>query len=405
MTKKLFSVLLSVCISFSLCLALSANAFAASKKTVLNVYNWGEYIEQSVIDMFEEEYPDTVVNYTTYDSNEAMYSKIVSGAASYDIVIPSDYMISKLIEEDMLAELDFSNIPNYKNIGDAYKNQSYDPENKYSVPYFWGTVVVIYNSSTVAQEDVAEQSLDLLWNEKYAGKILMFDNPRDAFGIALTKLGYSMNSENDGEWEEAAELLSAQKPLVQAYVMDAIFDKMESGEAWIAPYYAGDAVIIQQENPDIEFYIPKEGTNMFLDAMCVLKTSENKEAAEKFINFMCKPEIAAMNSETVGYATPVTGALELLDSEITENPLVYPSDDILRNQTEVFINLSQKTQMLQSSLWTGLKIESSEEEDEALLSGVDIFCVATVAVGAASGLYFAVRGKKRKKLWTQSAAS
>ena len=392
--------------SLIICLGVLFSAFtivaSAEEEIVLNVYNWGEYIEQSTIDMFEEKYPYIDVNYTTFDSNEAMYSKIVSGAASYDIVIPSEYMVSKLIQEDMLAELDYSNIPNYKYIGEAYKNLSSDPENKYSVPYFWGTVVVIYNSVHVDEADVADKSLSLLWNEKYADKILMFDNPRDSFGIALTKLGYSMNSDTDSQWQEAANLLSEQKPIVQAYVMDAIFDKMESGEAWIAPYYAGDALVIQETNPDIQFYMPTEGTNMFVDSMCILNTTEHKKEAELFINFMCEPEIAAMNAETVGYATPNTEALNLLDPEITENELIYPDEKYLKENTEVFINLPQKTQMLQSTLWTDLKIISAEEGAEtATIDWIDAFCIVTIAVGGFTAIYFFIRNTKRKKLWKQ----
>lgn len=395
--KKIISALLCMIILLSCAVFASAE----EENVTLNVYNWGEYIDQSIIGMFEEKYPYIKVNYTTYDSNEAMYSKIISGAASYDVVIPSDYMISKLINEDMLAELDYTNIPNYKYIGEAYKNQAHDPENKFSVPYFWGTVVVIYNSEFVAEEDVADESLDLLWNEKYAGKILMFDNPRDSFCLALLKSGYSMNSENSAEWEEAAQLLSKQKNIVQAYVMDAIFDKMEAGEAWIAPYYAGDALIIQENNPDIKFYIPKEGTNMFIDGMCVLKASEHKKEAELFINFMCEPEIAAMNSDAVGYATANTDALELLDPEITGNPLIYPDYSFLKENTDVFRSLSQKTQMLQSSLWTSLKIESSESGAEtSSVNWIDIFCIVVIAAAAVSAVYFAIRNNKRKKLWT-----
>lgn len=395
--KKFMSLLICVIIAVS---SLSLMA-SAEEKIVLNVYNWGEYIEQSTIDMFEKKYPYIDVNYTTFDSNEAMYSKIVSGAASYDVVIPSEYMVSKLINENMLAELDFSNIPNYKNIGEAYKNLSSDPENKYSVPYFWGTVVVIYNSDHIDEADVKNQSLDLLWNEKYAGKILMFDNPRDSFGIALTRLGYSMNSENDKEWQEAAELLSEQKPIVQAYVMDAIFDKMEAGEAWIAPYYAGDALIMQETNPEIKFYIPAEGTNMFVDSMCVLNTTEHKKEAELFINFMCDPEIAAMNAETVGYATPNTEAMKLLDPEITGNELVYPSEDFLKSNTDVYINLSQKTQMLQSTLWTDLKIISAETGPESAIDWIDAFCITVILIGGVSAVYFVIRNNRRKKLWNQ----
>ncbi|MCD7774733.1 MAG: spermidine/putrescine ABC transporter substrate-binding protein [Clostridiales bacterium] len=396
-TKKFFSFLLAAALVFSTAHGLTIGASAASK-VVLNVYNWGEYIDLEVIDMFEEQYPNIKVNYTTYDSNEAMYAKIVSGAASYDIVIPSDYMISKLIEEDLLAELNFDNIPNYKYIGEAYKNLSYDPENKYSVPYLWGTWVIIYNSAYVSEEDVKDESINLLWNEKYAGKILMFDNPRDAFGLALMSLGYSLNTENPEEWREAAEKLNNQKSIIQAYVMDAIFDKMGSGEAWIAPYYAGDAIIIQEDNPDIDFYIPSEGTNLFFDAMCILKTTEHQEEAEAFINFMCDPEISAMNAEAVGYATPNTDTLDLLDEEITGNPLIYPDTDYLLENSEVFVNLPTTIQSLQSELWTSLKIVSSEEEDEAVLDWIDWFCIISAAVIVIAGIYFAVRSSKRKKL-------
>ncbi len=396
--KKIISVLLAVTIIVMSEQTL-ATGVSASDKIVLNVYNWGEYIDLETIDMFEDEYPNIKVNYTTFDSNESMYSKIISGAASYDIVIPSDYMISKLIKEDMLAELNFDNIPNYQYIGDAYKNLSYDPKNKYTVPYLWGTVVIIYNSAYVKEEDVADESIELLWNEDYAGKILMFDNPRDAFGLALKSLGYSLNSENEEEWQQAAEKLSEQKPLVQAYVMDAIFDKMGSGEAWIAPYYAGDAIIIQEDNPDIKFYLPSEGTNLFFDAMCVLNTTEHQQEAEAFINFMCDPKIAAMNAEAVGYATPNTQAMELLDEEITSNPLVYPDEDFLLENTEVFVNLSSDTQLLQSELWTNLKIISAEDDEESVLDRIDIFCIAVVAIGIFAAIYFAIRNHKRKKLW------
>lgn len=335
----------------------SFSAFAAGES--INVYNWGEYIDQDVLDMFYDE-TGIKVNYTTYDSNETMYSKIVSGAASYDVVVPSDYMISKMAQEGLLAELDFNNIPNYKYIGDEYKGLEYDPDEKYSVSYTWGTVVVIYNTKFVDEEDVKDESVNLLWNEKYAGKILMFDNPRDAFGLALKKAGYSLNSLNENDWSEAQKLLKEQKPLVQAYVMDQIFDKMASEEAWIAPYYAGDAYTIQQDNPDISFYLPKEGSNFFTDAMCVLKSSQNKENAEKFINFMCRTDIALMNAEEIGYGTPQTETYKLLDEEVSSNELLYPSKEKLQNQTEVFINLPSNISMLQSALWTSLKVDGEE---------------------------------------------
>lgn len=339
------------------CVSCSFSAFAAGES--INVYNWGEYIDQDVLDMFYDE-TGIKVNYTTYDSNETMYSKIVSGAASYDVVVPSDYMISKMAQEGLLAELDFNNIPNYKYIGDEYKGLEYDPDEKYSVSYTWGTVVIIYNTKFVDEEDVKDESVNLLWNEKYAGKILMFDNPRDAFGLALKKAGHSLNSFNENDWSEAQKLLKEQKPLVQAYVMDQIFDKMASEEAWIAPYYAGDAYTIQQDNPDISFYLPKEGSNFFTDAMCVLKSSQNKENAEKFINFMCRTDIALMNAEEIGYGTPQTEAYKLLDEEVSSNELLYPSKEKLQNQTEVFINLPSNISMLQSALWTSLKVDGEE---------------------------------------------
>ncbi len=349
--KKTLSVILTACIVFSL-IAFSG-CTGNSNKVTLNVYNWGECIDMSVISEFENKY-NINVNYTTYASNEEMYAKVSSGAASYDVVIPSDYMISKMIEEDLLAELDFANIPNYSYIGEDYKNLEFDPENKYSVPYTWGTTVIIYNKSIIDPADVADESLDILWNEKYSGQILMFDNPRDAFGIALKKLGYSMNTTNPAEWKAAAEELKAQKPLLQAYVMDQIFDKMSSGEAAVAPYYAGDALIIQEGNPDIDYFIPKEGANMFVDSMCVLKNTQHKAEAEAFINFMCETSTAVKNAELIGYATPHTAAKKELDPSITGNPIVYASAEVLKN-TEVFYNLNPEISLLQSELWTDIK--------------------------------------------------
>lgn len=353
MKKKIISLISVVLLLFSLvaCGDISGVGDAQS----INVYNWGEYIDQSVLDDFEAE-TGIKVNYTTYASNEEMYSKIVSGAASYDVIIPSEYMISKMISEDLLAELNFDNIPNYKYIGEEYRGLSYDPEEKYSVPYTWGTVVIVYNTKYVDEEDVADESINLLWNEKYAGNILMFDNPRDAFALAHIKLGHSMNTTNPDEWYEAAEELKKQKPIVQAYVMDQIFDKMLNEEAYIAAYYAGDAMTMMDENENLAAYVPREGANMFFDSMCVLKSSRNKEAAEKFINFMCETEIAVRNAEEVWYAIPHTAAYEALDPEQSEDPLVYPPREVL-DKCEVFINLNKETLVLQSELWINLKTQ------------------------------------------------
>lgn len=375
------------------CVSCSSPAFAASD--TINVYNWGEYIDQSVLDMFYEE-TGIKVNYTTYDSNETMYSKIVSGAANYDVVVPSDYMISKMAQEGLLAELNLDNIPNYKYIGEDYKGLEYDPDEKYSVSYTWGTVVVIYNTKFVDEADVKDESVNLLWNEKYSGKILMFDNPRDAFGLALKKAGHSLNSQNESDWREAQTLLKEQKPLVQAYVMDQIFDKMASEEAWIAPYYAGDAYTIQQDNPDISFYLPKEGSNFFTDAMCVLKSSQNKENAEKFINFMCRTDIALMNAEEIGYGTPQTEAYKLLDEEVSSNGLLYPSKEKLQNQTEVFINLPSNINMLQSALWTSLKVDG---EESSSTSAYDIAFYVIIGAAAAVLAVSVITKQHRKRLY------
>ena len=353
MKKKIISLISVVLILFSL--AACGDSSGGGNTQSINVYNWGEYIDQTVLDDFEAE-TGIKVNYTTYASNEEMYSKIVSGAASYDVIIPSEYMISKMISEDLLAELNFDNIPNYKYIGEDYRGLSYDPEEKYSVPYTWGTVVIVYNTKYVDEEDVADESINLLWNEKYAGNILMFDNPRDAFALAHIKLGHSMNTTNPEDWYEAAEELKKQKPIVQAYVMDQIFDKMLNEEAYIAAYYAGDAMTMMEENENLAAYVPREGANMFFDSMCVLKSSRNKEAAEKFINFMCETEIAVRNAEEVWYAIPHTAAYEALDPEQSEDPLVYPPREVL-DKCEVFINLNKETLVLQSELWINLKTQ------------------------------------------------
>lgn len=354
MKKTLVSLVLSVCMLVSV-LVLSSCSDDTQETVTLNVYNWGEYIDQDVLDMFTEQ-TGIEVNYTTYASNEEMYAKIVSGAASYDVIVPSEYMIAKMIDEGLLAEIHTENLENYSLIGDEYKGLSYDPEEKYSVPYTWGTVVIVYNTKYVDEEDVADQSINLLWNEKYAGKILMFDNPRDAFALSLIKLGYSINTINPAEWQEAADELRNQKDILQAYVMDQIFDKMISEEAYIAPYYAGDAIVMMEENEDLAAYVPVEGANMFFDSMCILETSEHKEEAEKFIDFMCSTEIAVMNAEEVWYAIPQLEAYEQLDPEQKDDPMVYPPQEVL-DRCEVFVNLPTDIMQLQSKLWISLKTE------------------------------------------------
>ena len=351
--KKVISVVLAVLLAVSCLVGLSG--CGSSKKTTLYVYNWGQYISEGddgsldVIAAFEEAYPNIHVQYSTYDSNEIMYSKLANGGITVDVIIPSDYMIGRMVQEGMLEELNFDNIPNYQYIDDAFKNTSYDPENKYSVPYTWGTVGIIYNTKYVDEADVT--GWELLWNEKYAGKILMFDNSRDAFGIAEYLLGYDVNTTDETELQDCAAKLAEQKPLVQAYVMDQIFDAMENEEAWIAPYYAGDYLTMVEENPDLAFYRPTaQGYNMFIDAMCIPTCCQEKKAAETFINFLCSPEISSANMAFLGYSVPSTAAKELMDPEVANSDVAYPDADTLATGTS-FNYLPEETSRYMESLF------------------------------------------------------
>ena len=351
--KKVICVVLSVLLAVS-CLA-GLSGCGSSEKTTLYVYNWGQYISEGddgsldVIAAFEEAYPNIRVQYSTYDSNEIMYSKLANGGITVDVIIPSDYMIGRMVQEGMLEELNFNNIPNYQYIDDAFKNTSYDPENKYSVPYTWGTVGIIYNTKYVDEADVT--GWELLWNEKYAGKILMFDNSRDAFGIAEYLLGYDVNTTDEAELQDCAAKLAEQKPVVQQYVMDQIFDAMENEEAWIAPYYAGDYLTMVEENPDLAFYRPTaQGYNMFIDAMCIPTCCQEKEAAETFINFLCSPEISSANMAFLGYSVPSTAAKELMDPEVANSDVAYPDADTLATGTS-FNYLPEETSRYMESLF------------------------------------------------------
>ena len=328
------------------------------EKISINVYNWGEYISDgSEADILNtnaafEKLTGIKVNYTTYSTNEEMYSKIKGGGTNYDIIIPSDYMISRMIKEDMLSPLDYSKIPNFeKYTMDTFKNPVYDPENKFSVPYMWGTVGIIYNKNMVDEEDF---DWDILWDKKYKGNILMFNNPRDAFGIAEILSGYSINTENPDELKEAAKKLKEQKGLVQAYVMDEIFDKMGAEEAALAPYYAGDAVTLMEDYDFLGFTVPKSGTNRFVDALCIPKSSKNVEAAQMYINFMLETEVAHANSDYIGYSTPHTGAYELIDEDRKNDGFSYPSDEYLNSKTTVYYNLSDDANQLMQDLWTDM---------------------------------------------------
>ncbi len=314
------------------------NPSAEGDQVTINVYNWGQYIADGsdesldIIAAFEEAYPHINVNYSTYDSNEIMYSKLANGGITVDVIFPSDYMAARMLQEGMLLELDYSNIPNFQYVDEAFHNASYDPQNQYTVPYTWGTVGILYNTKYVDDADMT--GWEVLWNEKYAGKILMFDNSRDAFGIAQLLLGYDLNTTDPNELQACTEKLAQQKPVLQQYVMDQIFSTMENEEAWIAPYYAGDCLTMMDNNENLAFYLPEhQGFNRFVDVMCIPSCAEQKEAAETFINFLCDPEISAANMDWVGYSTPISAAKDFMDEETASDPIAYPDEETLSRGT------------------------------------------------------------------------
>ncbi len=328
----------------------------------LYVYNWGEYIDEDVISQFEDETGITVV-YDLFETNEEMYPVIEAGAVNYDVVCPSDYMIQKMRENDLLAELNFDNIPNIDQIDPAYMemSQAFDPENKYSVPYCWGTVGILYNTKLLDELGVpAPTKWADLWDERLSGEILMQDSVRDAFMVALKKDGCSMNSESKDELEQAKQELIDQKPLVQAYVIDQVRDKMIGGEAAVGVIYSGEMLYIQDEvanlglDYDLEYVIPEEGTNLWLDSWVIPKNAKNKENAEKWIDFMCRPEIAKANFEYITYPTPNKGAFELLDEEMQNNKAVFPDIDSLKD-SEVYQYLGDDTDAIYNELWKEVK--------------------------------------------------
>ncbi len=313
----------------------------------------GDYIDEGLITKFEEETGIKVV-YETYDTNESMYQKVKSGSTKYDLVFPSDYMVEKMINENMLEEIDYSNIPNYKYIDEDFRNAAYDNGDKHSVPYLWGTFGIVYNKNVVDEEDV--KSWDVLWNKKYAGEIQMLDSVRDSMGISLKRLGYSMNSTNPKEIEEAKEQLMAQKPIVQSYVNDDGKDRLVAGESAMGIVYSGDAITLIESNDDLAYSVPKEGTNRWIDAMCIPKTAENKDYAEKFINFMLDPENAAVNVEYIWYSTPNTGAIDILGEDYTDDPIMNPSQEVI-DKSEVFSDLDANTLRLYDNAWIEVKCE------------------------------------------------
>ena len=366
--KKMMTLLAAV-----LLLVLCLTGCGGKDTLTLNVYNWGEYISDGsegsfdTIREFETWYEETygqkvTVNYSTYASNEDMYNKISSGAVSYDVIIPSDYMIAKMAEENLLHPLNFENIPNYQYIDDAFKGLYYDPQNQYSVPYTYGIVGVIYDANVVDEADIG--GWELMWNEKYSGRIVQFNNPRDAFGTAQYKLGLDVNSSDKAMWDLAYGEMLAQRPLVYSYVMDEIFNMMESGEAAIGAYYAGDyftMVDAQAENVDLQFYYPEQ-TNFYVDAMCIPSCAQNKELAEIFINYMLSEEAAVANAEYTYYASPnslvYNNATYLEDLGEDTIAVLYPELGNFAEQYNkmAFRNLDSETLDYLNTLWENLKI-------------------------------------------------
>ena len=322
-----------------------------SKKVV--VYNWGEYLDPEVLTMFEEETGIDVV-YEEFETNEILYPKISSGAIAYDVICPSDYMIQRMIKNDLLAEINFDNIPNIKNIGKEYMDQSrqFDPENKYSVPYCWGTVGILYNKTMV---DEPVTSWSILWDEKYKDNILMQDSVRDTFGVTLKYLGYSLNSTDLDELTKARDLLIKQKPLVQAYVIDQVRDKMIGNEAAIGVIYSGEAIYTQKENPDLEYVVPEEGSNIWIDSWVIPKNAENKENGEKFINFLCRPDIALKNFEYITYSTPNTEARKMIEDESIRNSKIAFPDLSKYDNLETFQYLGTEADQTYGELWNQVK--------------------------------------------------
>mgnify|MGYP000164634933 FL=1 len=399
MKKTVKSVLLAFFAAVTLAFSVSAavaveneDYYAAfrDKGITLNVYNWGEYISDGsdgsldVIKEFEE-ISGINVNYTLFDTNEDMYAKVVHGGSQYDIIIPSDYMIARLIDEDRLEKLDFDKIPNLSLIDEKYRYTDFDPEGAYSVPYTWGMVGLVYNSKYVTAEEAS--TWDILWNEKFKGKVLMFGNSRDAFGIALKKLGYSLNTENLDEIDKAADALKAQKAVNQMYAMDQTFDKMANENAYAAPYYAGDCLTMMERNENLAFSYPKEGVNQFIDSICIPKGTTNKDAAEAFINFLCETEIAVANCEFISYFTPQTEAMEIVGVD----ERIMPSDEVLEN-SETFVMLGDEANSHMESLWLQIRSTSMFDSPVYLLALILLLALIIFII-----LYVA-RKKKNAKI-------
>lgn len=384
--KYLFAI--SLIITILLCLT-SCNNGNKNDIATINVYNWGNYISQGFdnkINTNEQFTKETgiKVNYTTFATNEELYAKLSGKGANFDVIIPSDYMIAKLISKNMLYKLDFSAMPNTKFIDENFLKPEYDPNGEYSVPYTWGCIGIFYNKKMV---DEAPEEIDwnILWNEKYKDKILMFDNSRDAFFIAQKQLGIDINSVNFDDWYNAANLLKLQKPLVQAYVMDQIYSKMGSNEAALAPYYSGDADMLINDNPNIGFVIPKSGTNIFVDAMCIPIDSKHKSQAQEYINFMCRPDIALANIQEIGYSTPSSEVKSLLDPEIC-NSLIYYPDQSIMDKSQTFGLLPDDINSLIDQLWIQVKTGDSNKTPQL---------IAVLLIFLSIYIFFIIYNKKK----------
>ena len=411
--KRFLTFLFALMLLISCCSSLSS--CASEEEIILYVYNWGEYISdgsEGTIDTnaeFEKYCRETLglnvsVNYSTFSSNESMYAKVSSGSAVYDVIIPSDYMIERMISEDLLAPLDTSKIPNYEYIDEKFKGDNIyyegDSDELYSVPYFYGMIGIIYNSEIVDEADASAESWDLMWNEKYSRDILQFNNSRDAFGTALYKLQYDVNHATDEQWYEALELLKSQKEIVQGYVMDEIFNKMSGGSAAIAAYYAGDFLTMYEDNDALSFYYPKEGTNSYIDAMCIPKNSSNYDLAHEYINFMCRKEIGIANAEYTYYASPLTSVIN--DEGYCETMAEVHEDamEILYGEksqsvpTQAYLNLSPERLSFVNSLWEELKVQSG------ISPAIYIICILILSVIIVFAITQTVKKKIRNKYYT-----
>jgi len=354
MRLKIFALLLA-CI-MALGVAGCGSGGKGGDKQEVYVYSWGDYIDPETLKLFEKETGIHVV-LDEFDTNESMYPRVAEGAVHYDVICPSDYMIQKMINNNLLQPLDFNKLPDAKKFigADFFKQaESFDPENKYAVPYCWGTVGIIYDKTKVTDP---VDSWNILWNEKYKGQILMQDSARDAMMIPLKLMGRSMNETDKQVLSKAQEMLKKQKPLVQAYVVDEVKEKLINSEAAMGVVFSGEAPIILQENPNMAFAIPREGTNFWIDGWVITKDAQNVDAAHKFIDFMCRPEIAVMNFNHLGYSTPNTGVRELVeDEEMKNSPIAFPDPEVYKDQ-ETYKYLGNQMDEYYNNLWMQVKVD------------------------------------------------